>query len=453
MSSTDTQDWKSRYYELLSELNEAELDAENKLKLFTALVRKLAQHLALDQPHVPRWGSLVKALQNVPDASMLTAWVEQVDAPLPADHAIQTPEEQDTADTLVRRIRHWLLRQVQPVMGELQHHPDLLNLIDELEGQDSPEVVERTLQSLLTVLFSQLGQQNRELENYLQEISRHLQMMQRYVDTELLQQRSARAETATFTSDLQQDMGDLRQEVRDATNLSVLQSQVEERLKGLTGYVESYRTAHEKRAQHWQQRHNEMEKRLKSLEVEHERLQGQLEDQHQRMQQDALTGLPNRMAYDMRLRQLFSDFQQQQRPFALLVGDLDFFKAINDQYGHLAGDKVLKIMAKTLRPLLRKEDLLARIGGEEFVFLLPGLGRDTARQFAEKVRLTASGVGFHFRGVRVSVSLSVGIAISRQGDDAAKLFERADQALYEAKRNGRNQVCVESDTDKATRKR
>ncbi|MDH2433527.1 diguanylate cyclase [Pokkaliibacter sp. MBI-7] len=459
MSNTE-QDWKSRYYDLLSELNEMELGAEKKLQLFTMLVRKLAQRLAMQQRQSTLWDALLKSLQDVPDAPALEAWLEKVDAPLAMHLADEEPlavaapaPTLSNGQDVYERLRQWLLEQVQPVMSELKEHPSLADLLEQLQQQDSPDLLEKTLQNLLLVLFEQLGRQNEELVDYLKDLNKHLQVVQRFVDSARVHQNESEQDVSAFTELMQNNMGNLREHVRQAESLEWLKRQVDGRLQELHSHVEDYRVAQDQRAEVWKARYQEMQLRMKRLSTEHQRLQEQVEVQQQRMQTDALTGLPNRVAYELRMQQLLLAAHQNGQPFALLVADLDHFKTINDQYGHLAGDKVLKVIAKTLRSQLRREDMLARIGGEEFVFLLPGLSVANAAQVAEKIRVAASSTGFHFRGSRVQISLSVGVATHRSSDTATQLFERADQALYKAKRSGRNQVCVESGTDKPARSR
>ena len=131
-----------------------------------------------------------------------------------------------------------------------------------------------------------------------------------------------------------------------------------------------------------------------------------------------------------------------------MVADIDFFKKINDNYGHLSGDKVLQIIAKELRNRIRKTDFVARYGGEEFVLLLPETDLETAREVIEKVREMVGRLPFHFRDEHIQITMSFGLIEFKdgaQGSDPreikqAILFERADEALYRAKANGRNRV-------------
>ena len=164
---------------------------------------------------------------------------------------------------------------------------------------------------------------------------------------------------------------------------------------------------------------------------------------------DGLTGVPNRRRLDEYLQAVWTNCAEQKKPLSLLAIDVDNFKNFNDQRGHLAGDELLKaLVQECLACLRRTEDLLARYGGEEFVVVLPGADLAVARNLAETMRLCIEGSSL---GVTISVGVSVAIP---NGDVLlADLFARADEALYAAKRGGRNRVCVlEKAGDKIVRR-
>jgi diguanylate cyclase (GGDEF)-like protein len=159
---------------------------------------------------------------------------------------------------------------------------------------------------------------------------------------------------------------------------------------------------------------------------------------------DSLTGVYNRRTFKELAEPQLSRSRRARMPVSLLVLDLDHFKRINDTYGHLAGDDVLKAFARLVSQCLRKEDLLARYGGEEFVVLLPGDSQTAAAAIAERIREEVSAGPFDANGHLVRVTVSIGIA-SEAGDTLPSLeamLGRADEALYKAKRDGRNQVLA-----------
>jgi len=159
---------------------------------------------------------------------------------------------------------------------------------------------------------------------------------------------------------------------------------------------------------------------------------------------DSLTGVYNRRTFKELAEPQLSRSRRSQMPVSLLMLDLDHFKRINDTYGHLAGDDVLRNFATLVRNCLRKEDLLARYGGEEFVVLLPGSSQEAAAALAERIREQTAALPMDANKHRARVTVSIGSA-SEKGDTLPSMeamLGRADEALYQAKREGRNRVVA-----------
>ena len=158
---------------------------------------------------------------------------------------------------------------------------------------------------------------------------------------------------------------------------------------------------------------------------------------------DALTGLPNRRAFDERLQAEIARANRHGAPLALVMIDLDHFKALNDRFGHQVGDAVLSTVGAVLGSERRLGDLAARYGGEEFVAILPHADEDAAQAWAERVRARIAGTAVDVDGQLARVTASFGVAAARPEDeDKASLVAAADQALYQAKARGRDRVAV-----------
>jgi diguanylate cyclase len=182
-----------------------------------------------------------------------------------------------------------------------------------------------------------------------------------------------------------------------------------------------------------------------SLQSKLETAESQLQDQARQIEAhisraltDPLTGLPNRREFNDRLEERMALWNRHQEPFALLLLDVDHFKRLNDEHGHVAGDQVLATIAQAMRTAIRREDSVARYGGEEFAFLLPKTTLEQALHVAEKVRGAVSKAVVEYNGRRISVTASGGFAAIQAGEQAKSLIERADCALYAAKAAGRN---------------
>jgi diguanylate cyclase (GGDEF)-like protein len=161
---------------------------------------------------------------------------------------------------------------------------------------------------------------------------------------------------------------------------------------------------------------------------------------HRRATTDALTGLRNRANFEGWLRREVEAARTGGRPLAMLLADVDHFKRVNDERGHPAGDRVLGEVARRIQGAVRGEDLVARVGGEEFAVLLPGADLAAASEVAERVRVLVSATPVELPGATLTVTVSVGVSALAEGDDELSFVSRADVRLYEAKRDGRDRV-------------
>ena len=153
---------------------------------------------------------------------------------------------------------------------------------------------------------------------------------------------------------------------------------------------------------------------------------------------DMLTGIYNRRFLDTRLKEECDRHHRYSRPLSLMMIDIDFFKKVNDTYGHQCGDHILKAVAEKASSIIRKTDVLARYGGEEFCCLLPETDAAAAEAVAENLRMQIEEMVSSFEGNQVSVTISLGISGINGDDTPESLLKRADEALYEAKHTGRN---------------
>jgi len=184
--------------------------------------------------------------------------------------------------------------------------------------------------------------------------------------------------------------------------------------------------------------------RLDALEQQSAELKLTIAEQSDRAYLDPLTQIPNRLAYERRSKEEYSRWQRYSSPLSLAVADIDLFKRINDTYGHVAGDKVLKVIAKLLSEDLREADFICRYGGEEFVILFPETESTNAVSVLEKVRHRVASCPFHFKKNPVQITVSFGVSQFIEGDTVVSVFKRADKGLYRAKELGRDQVVLEN---------
>jgi diguanylate cyclase (GGDEF)-like protein/PAS domain S-box-containing protein len=180
-------------------------------------------------------------------------------------------------------------------------------------------------------------------------------------------------------------------------------------------------------------------------------LETQLEAANARLEQlahlDGLTGIPNRRYFDEILEQEWHRLQREQKTIAILMIDIDYFKAYNDTYGHIKGDQILKTVAYTLSHLVhRPADFVARFGGEEFACVLPGTTVEGALKIAQDIQREIDGLAIPHRlsTINQTLTLSIGVSctIPTPGQSQHTLIDGADQALYQAKRQGRHCIVL-----------
>ena len=321
------------------------------------------------------------------------------------------------------------------IPGHQQEQARHLNqrLQQDLNWYELVPVLEQT--SSLVFACIEHGQQG--MEHFLQNLDQHLQRLQGLVADSHHSSHSREQ----FNLVLNERVEDIRSLVTGGGDLALMGGRVQQQLQQILAAMDDFSQLEQQREAYWVGQVGQMQERLLSLEKESEHMRQQLARQRHQALHDALTGLPNRAAWQERLRR---DWIQLQQGHGLLmaIADIDHFKRFNDTWGHQTGDRVLQLVARTLRQQLAAGTFLCRLGGEEFALLRTGLDHEQFRADIERLRQTVADVPWHFQGQRVSVTLSFGLAAARTEDTPQLLFQRADSALYQAKGNGRNCVVL-----------
>lgn len=197
-----------------------------------------------------------------------------------------------------------------------------------------------------------------------------------------------------------------------------------------------------------QETNRALEGRLKTSRQAVHSLQQNLETIRAESLTDPLTELGNRKYFDRAVADAVAASVSGGRPLSLLMFDIDHFKSFNDNYGHLTGDQVLRLVALSLKQTIKGQDIVARYGGEEFAVVLPNTGLRQALAVAENIRRAVMSRELKKKAtgeILGRITISVGVAALQSDDDVYTLIERADLCLYAAKRNGRNRVVCETD--------
>lgn len=297
-----------------------------------------------------------------------------------------------------------------------------------------------TLDDLALLVISAVGRGQQEFEQFLKSLDERLAQLQAFLTHAESSHSQSRENNAELEQRMRAHVSTLQDDVRTAGSLETLKASVETNLDSLIHAIDDFMRKETARESSLSQEMAQLKERLQSLEAESASVKERLAEEQRRAQTDVLTGLPNRLAWDARIQEEFARWRRYGRPLTLVVADIDFFKRINDNYGHLAGDRVLQLIGKEVARRIRTTDFLARFGGEEFVVLLPETEASVAAQVMEKTREMVSRMPFHFRNQKVQITMSFGVCEFQGQDSIDAVFERADQALYRAKAGGRNQV-------------
>ncbi|HUN73658.1 MAG TPA: diguanylate cyclase [Steroidobacteraceae bacterium] len=329
-----------------------------------------------------------------------------------------------------------LLPELRPALAELLHERS----IRDLKADELADGLERVAR-MVGEQRSRMQREKLEIEALLRQIDARLEELGAYLAGEAADHDNAQESTRQLNLLVMDEMHELNTDVQRALDLTELRARVRVRLETINTHLQDFRAREEERLSTQVDRTGRLRVRIAELERESHNLQRTLQEEQRLAMMDALTGIPNRAAYDDRIEQEYLHWQQSATPISILAWDIDRFKNINDAYGHRAGDKVLRVIAQHLAQHVRGTDFVARYGGEEFVMILIGTASDQALVAADKIRTNIAKIGFHFRNKPVTVTASCGIAMFRADDTPDSVFDRADRALYRAKETGRN-CCV-----------
>ncbi|MCK5830320.1 MAG: diguanylate cyclase [Methylococcales bacterium] len=340
----------------------------------------------------------------------------------------------------------------------------LSNLQLLLDTTDVPSELEPQAQALKEKIYgnASLSTVLDETISFIFQIKKHVQSEQKEI-TEFLTQLtdqltelgiktagihsstvSTRKERNRLDESVSLQVKELQNSSKNATQLEPLKQLIKTRLASITQQIQEHQVKEKIDRNKVEKVEFELEKmtiKISMMEKESSELKNKLITANLKATHDPLTNIPNRLAYDNRLRVELARWKRYGGALSLVIWDIDYFKKINDKYGHKAGDKTLIFIAKLLTEHCRETDFVSRFGGEEFTMLLPNTEAKSALIAANKIRKIIEATAFNSNGRKISISISCGITQFLEADSEISAFNRADQALYTAKKNGRNQ-CV-----------
>ena len=349
-----------------------------------------------------------------------------------------TPEP--SYSSVASHIEHTLLGLLEDLTLPERHRPQAESMRDRLKNGLNWYELLPILDDFATLMLAITDSGQHEFEAYLQRLNERLESFQSNLQAATAGHADNRSAARQMDTQIREQVDGLQSSMQEAADLEGLKHVLENHLEGLLGTMDQHQKQRDEREQEVAARLHSLAERVAHMEQEAQGYREHLEEQRQKALVDPLTGLPNRAAWSERLDHEVKQWQQHGNTLLLAMLDLDHFKRINDNYGHLAGDKVLKIIASVLRKRLRATDFIARFGGEEFVLLMPSTVPAAGLKLLESLRASIEACPFHFKGEPVTITVSIGMSAFRPGEHSDQVLKRADQALYRAKNAGRNRV-------------
>lgn len=407
------------------------------------VVREVVQEVAAPAPEAARASASLPGAESSLEHRLLEGSESVFASAHPVAAAAGAAPSDTMAPPQVSQLCDVLLR----LLSELRQDPDLAAGIDDIERGISASLTSEQVPGLIDKVGGMLLQRIRHLEKARHALTLLLDQMMGQLDSlnayikgnseeETRRMRSSDALNLQISGEVQA-MGE---SVSNGSDLVLLRRQLSERMQSISRHLQSFRDREQEHARQSRERAARMTARMEQMESEARTLQARLSDEQRQSLLDALTRIPNRLAWEQRVAAEMARWERFRQPTCVLAWDIDGFKSINDRYGHRAGDKVLVVVAESLAGGIRGTDFVARYGGEEFVMLLPGTSLENGESIANQMREAIAQTGFHFRGAPVSVTISCGITDLRAGDSSDEVFDRADRAMYQAKNGGRNRV-------------
>jgi diguanylate cyclase (GGDEF)-like protein len=337
-----------------------------------------------------------------------------------------------------------IIEKLNLAVGEkcVQELTELGSKIPELSSADDFFMARSKILDVLKLYLRSVDNDREEAAKFIKEIGKRLlevedQLLKTYIDdSEVLQESNT-----NFTSMLENHLNDLNENVSASQSLEEVKDAVVSKLNTIKIVIHRKNSEDKKHQELVQQKFVQMQEKLSMFKKEMEKADKKMKRMEKDLILDPLTGAYNRRAYDKRVKEEVERYFRYNTKFSMILFDVDYFKNINDNYGHDIGDRCLAEIIKRVGPLLRESDFLARYGGEEFAVLLPETSAEGAVNVAEKIRKTIEEISFVYKKEKITITVSLGVCEIKEGDSGYdSLFSRLDKAMYEAKDSGRNKV-------------
>ena len=295
---------------------------------------------------------------------------------------------------------------------------------------------------VISLIVESIQVERESAQSFLTSLNQTLEELHRSLVSTSEHSESMNVEFDSINQRIGDKLKSLNTQTKNATSITELKQLVDNELRSLSADILEKEQLEQKDRQILIANFSQINERINSLESKVSNYKKRLNEQRMKSLLDSLTKLPNRAAFDERYNYEINLFNEHPSEITLVVVDVDHFKSINDRFGHTAGDITLQVIAKALQKSIRQSDFIARYGGEEFVLLMPHTSVDNASEHLNRLRLSIKKIPFKFKDKQIEITVSLGATQFKEGDTALKAFDRADEALYDAKNSGRDRLCI-----------
>ena len=367
-------------------------------------------------------------------------------------HEIEKKDIHDSNNNELNILRKWtenFLDRLSDLIPETEMEKlvELRNQLKELTSvNDTSSIIESPIK-VIKRYISTLSIRNKELESFAKQIVQYLSETEQRLAEEVQMTQEKKNSDTLFFENINSNLTTMINDLESTDDIETIKIMVFQKIEDINRCIDKRRQEEMQRLQETENNLKEMALRMQEIMDEAEAIKKRSMELEFEITKDNLTGLNNRRAYNEKITEILVHIRRYGSSASLMVCDIDHFKKINDTYGHKVGDLALKKLASLLKERMRANDFIARYGGEEFVVILPHTNIENAISVAEGLRSYIDRSIFTYNGMEIPLTISVGVSQFRPDDNHESVFERADHALYLAKRSGRNTVRTEKDLE------
>lgn len=351
----------------------------------------------------------------------------------------QAPIPENNSE-IMTHVSHTLAALLTNITLPEVYRDQLTDIKNALTGSNNINHLPALLDEVITLIMVAVGKTQEDLTLYLNQLNQQLASINASLVANYKAQKSITSHRKQFGDTFNNHVNSTKSDVHKATDLNDLKQLINERMHTITEAMTLFQDKMQEQEKQAAQSINQLKSKVTRMEQDASQLRSSMQEKIAQALSDALTGLPNRAAYQDSIFPLLTSAAQNHQELCIAVCDVDYFKRINDTWGHLAGDKVLRLVPRQIQTVLKKEHLIFRYGGEEFVVIFPMTTLDQAYEYCQNIRRSVESTPFNMNGDPISITISIGVSLFDCKESHDELFSRADKNLYLAKEQGRNKV-------------